>query len=498
MTDKDNAADHRLRQAGRRRPELATAGAARAGADAGRPPAREAGALRPRAHPRARRARQGRRRARLLRGDRGRHEVHAGRLPRRRSASGPRSSCASRTVGGEKGSADAERDPRGFAIKFYTEEGNYDMVGNNTPVFFIRDPLKFPRLHPHPEAQPADQPQGSRTCSGTSSRCTPESIHQVTILFSDRGTPDGYRHMNGFSSHTFMWYNAEGEHVWVQVPLQDRAGHREPHRARKPRDQRERSGLRHARPVRAPSSAATIPSWQARDADHDAGARPRPTASTPSTSPRSGRTRLPAHHDRPPGARPQPGELLRRGRAGGVQPAQLRARHRAVADKMLQGRAVQLPRHAHRHRLGPQLPPAAGQRARRTRRMRSYQRDGVMRVDAQRRRRRPTTGPTASAARRPTRAPRDPGMPAERRDRRARRTRTPTTTSSRPACSTAGDDRRGPRPPRRQHRRPPGRTRRSASSCGSAPSSTRPTPSTARAWPRASGSTSARSRASPP
>ena len=89
-----------------------------------------------------------------------RHQVHPGRLPLGRSASAPTSSRASRTVGGEKGSADAERDPRGFALKFYTEEGNYDMVGNNTPVFFIRDPLKFPDFIHTQKRNPATNLQG--------------------------------------------------------------------------------------------------------------------------------------------------------------------------------------------------------------------------------------------------------------------------------------------------------------------------------------------------
>lgn len=119
------------------------------------------------------------------------------------------------TVGGEKGSADAERDPRGFAVKFYTEDGNYDMVGNNTPVFFIRDPMKFPdfihtqKRHPATNCKDADMFWDFLSL-------TPESMHQVTILFSDRGTPATYRNMNGYSSHTYKWYNADGDYVWVQ------------------------------------------------------------------------------------------------------------------------------------------------------------------------------------------------------------------------------------------------------------------------------------------
>lgn len=119
------------------------------------------------------------------------------------------------TVGGEKGSADAERDPRGFALKFYTEEGNYDMTGNNTPVFFIRDPLKFPDFIHTQKRNPATNLKDANMFWDFLS-LTPESIHQVTILFSDRGTPRTYRNMNGYSSHTYKWYNEKGEHYWVK------------------------------------------------------------------------------------------------------------------------------------------------------------------------------------------------------------------------------------------------------------------------------------------
>lgn len=127
------------------------------------------------------------------------------------------------TVGGEKGSADSERDPRGFAIKFYTEEGNYDMVGNNTPVFFIRDPLKFPDFIHTQKRNPATNLKDPNMFWDFLS-LTPESIHQVTILFSDRGTPRTYRHMNGYSSHTYMWYNAAGDYYWVQLHFKTEQG----------------------------------------------------------------------------------------------------------------------------------------------------------------------------------------------------------------------------------------------------------------------------------
>jgi catalase len=127
------------------------------------------------------------------------------------------------TVGGEAGSADTERDPRGFAIKFYTEQGIWDLVGNNTPVFFIRDPSKFPDfIHTqkrHPQTHTKDA-----TMQWDFWSLHPESLHQVTILFSDRGIPDGYRHMHGFGSHTFSMLNAEGERFFVKYHFRTRQG----------------------------------------------------------------------------------------------------------------------------------------------------------------------------------------------------------------------------------------------------------------------------------
>ena len=119
------------------------------------------------------------------------------------------------TVGGEKGSADSDRDPRGFAVKFYTEEGNYEMVGNNTPVFFIRDPLKFPDFIHTQKRNPATNLKDPDMFWDFLS-LTPESLHQVTILFSDRGTPRSYRYMNGYTSHTFMWYTDDTRY-WIKL-----------------------------------------------------------------------------------------------------------------------------------------------------------------------------------------------------------------------------------------------------------------------------------------
>jgi catalase len=127
------------------------------------------------------------------------------------------------TVGGEKGSADTERDPRGFALKFYTEEGNWDMVGNNTPVFFIRDPLKFGDFI-HTQKRDPETNLKSPTMMWDFWSLSPESLHQVTILFSDRGTPNGYRHMDGFSSHTFSMINAKGELFYCKWHFKTKQG----------------------------------------------------------------------------------------------------------------------------------------------------------------------------------------------------------------------------------------------------------------------------------
>jgi len=127
------------------------------------------------------------------------------------------------TVGGEKGSADTERDPRGFAVKFYTEEGNWDLVGNNTPVFFIKDPKKFSDFIHTQKRDPYTNCK-SATMMWDFWSLNPESLHQVTILMSNRGTPYGYRHMDGFGSHTFSMINAQNERVWVKFHFKNKQG----------------------------------------------------------------------------------------------------------------------------------------------------------------------------------------------------------------------------------------------------------------------------------
>ena len=119
------------------------------------------------------------------------------------------------TVAGERGAADAERDVRGFSIKFYTEEGNWDVVGNNTPVFFIRDPLKFPDFIHSQKRDPYTNLRSNIAAWDFWTR-HPEALHQVTILMSDRGIPRNYRQQHGFGSHTFSFVNESGERFWVK------------------------------------------------------------------------------------------------------------------------------------------------------------------------------------------------------------------------------------------------------------------------------------------
>ncbi|TGK14442.1 catalase [Leptospira stimsonii] len=127
------------------------------------------------------------------------------------------------TVAGEKGSADTERDPRGFAIKFYTEEGIWDLVGNNTPVFFERDPLKFPDFIHSQKRDPVTGYKNPFRMWDYWAK-SPEALHQMTILFGDRGIPDGYRFMNGYGSHTFGLWNSRGERFWVKFHFKSMQG----------------------------------------------------------------------------------------------------------------------------------------------------------------------------------------------------------------------------------------------------------------------------------
>jgi catalase len=143
------------------------------------------------------------------------------------SAVGKETPCLFRfsTVAGELGAADAERDVRGFAMKYYTEEGNWDLVGNNTPVFFVRDPLKFPDFIHTQKRHPRTNLR-STTAMWDFWSLSPESLHQVTILMSDRGLPPSPRFMNGYGSHTYSFWNDKGERYWIKFHFKTQQGHK--------------------------------------------------------------------------------------------------------------------------------------------------------------------------------------------------------------------------------------------------------------------------------
>ena len=266
MTSNRTAADHhRRRHPGRERRALADRRPGRPDPAAGPLPDRADGPLQPGADPGAPAARQGRRRVRHVRGDRGRQRA----TPRPRCSSrAPRPSVLIRfsTVAGERGSPDTWRDPRGFALKFYTSEGNYDMVGNNTPVFFIRDPMKFQHFIRSPEAPRRQQPARPRHAVGL--------LDAVAGVGAPGDLADG---RPGHPAHLAAHERLLQPHLHVdqrrrrevlgEVPLQDRPGHRVLHPGRGRPDGRGRHRLPHARPVRA-HRRRRVPELDAEDADH--------------------------------------------------------------------------------------------------------------------------------------------------------------------------------------------------------------------------------------
>ncbi len=208
------------------------------------------------------------------------------------------------TVAGEQGFPDTVRDPRGFALKFYTQEGNYDLVGNNTPVFFIRDPSKFSDFI-HSQKRRADTGRTDHNGQWDFWTLSPESAHQVTILMSDRGTPRTLRNMNGYGSHTFMWVNAGGERFWVKYHFKTEQGVRELHRRRG--QSHDRRGPRLPSGGSLGGHRAGGPSaLAARDADH--GVRGSSRLPFQSLRPDQGMAPLGLPNDphRPNGPRPQP------------------------------------------------------------------------------------------------------------------------------------------------------------------------------------------------
>jgi len=281
------------------------------------------------------------------------------------------------TVGGEKGSADAARDPRGFAIKFYTEEGNYDMTGNNTPVFFIRDPLKFPDFIHTQKRHPATNcPDPDMFWDFLS--LTPESIHQVTILFSDRGTPKTYRHMNGYSSHTFKWYNDKGEYFWVQYHFKTEQGIQN-FTAEEAEEMKGKDPDHATRDLHEAIERGKYPSW-----------RLEVQIMTPEQAEEYrfdpfDITKVWPHEDFPPiiigrmVLNRNPENYFAEVEQSAFSPGNFVPGIAASPDKMLQGRLFSYP-DTHRHRLGPNyhlLPVNSAKNCP----VQNYQRDGFMRFD---------------------------------------------------------------------------------------------------------------------
>ena len=192
------------------------------------------------------------------------------------------------TVAGERGAADAERDIRGFAMKFYTPDGNWDLVGNNTPVFFLRDPKKFIDLNHVVKRDPHTNMHSAQSNWDFWSSL-PEALHQVTIVMSDRGIPASYRHMHGFGSHTFSLINEDNERVWVKFHLKTNQGIKNLTDARPARSSRATARATSAT-CSTPSSAASSPAGSSASRSWTRPRR-RTTRRTRSTSRRRGARR---------------------------------------------------------------------------------------------------------------------------------------------------------------------------------------------------------------
>ena len=304
------------------------------------------------------------------------------------------------TVAGEQGSPDTWRDPRGFALKFYTSEGNYDLVGNNTPVFFIRDTMKFPHFI---------RSQKRRGGSGLRDNnmqwdfwsLNPESAHQVTYLMGDRGIPRSYRHMNGYGSHTYLWVNEAGEKHWVKYHFHSDQGVEGITHEDATRIAGEDADF-HRRDLYDAIARRRIPELDALGAADalrggedlpDQPVRPDEDLAAP---------RLPADQGRHDDAEQEPGELLRPDRAGGVRAQRTRPGIGISPDKMLLGRAFAYA-DTHRHRIGPNYLQLPVNRPRVE--VNTYTQDGAMATS--------TTPTTRSTRRTPSAA----GTPTGRRGR---------------------------------------------------------------------------------
>ena len=278
------------------------------------------------------------------------------------------------TVAGELGSADSARDPRGFAIKFYTAAGNYDLVGNNTPVFFVRDPQKFQDFI-HSQKRRSDSHTRDNNMQWDFWTLSPESAHQVTFLMSDRGTPRSWRHMNGYGSHTFLWYNAAGAKFWVKYHIKT--------------DQ----GIENLSLAEAAAMAAQDPDFHLRDlhAAIESGDYPSWTVQVqlmPFEQAASYRfnpfdvTKVWPHADYPPipigtiTLHQNPENYFAEIEQAAFEPANFVPGIGSSPDKMLQGRLFSYP-DTHRHRIGTnylQLPVNQPRSP-----VRSYNKDGAMR-----------------------------------------------------------------------------------------------------------------------
>ncbi len=283
------------------------------------------------------------------------------------------------TVAGELGSADTVRDPRGFAIKFYTEDGNYDLVGNNTPIFFVRDPSKFQDFI-RSQKRRADTHLRDNNMQWDFWTLSPESAHQVLILMSDRGTPRSWRHMNGYGSHTFMWVNAAHERFWVKYHFKTEQG------IDNFTDGEAKATVaidpdRHIRDLASSIHNGDYPSWRL-----EIQLMPFAAAATYRFNPFD-LTKVWPHADYPPITigrmvlNRNPGDYFTEVEQASFEPANMVPGIGPSPDKMLLGRLFSYP-DTHRHRIGPnylQLPINRPKSP-----VSSYNKDGAMRYEPSR------------------------------------------------------------------------------------------------------------------
>jgi len=280
------------------------------------------------------------------------------------------------TVAGELGFPDTVRDPRGFAMKFYTEHGNYDLVGNNTPVFFIRDPQKFSDFI-HSQKRRADTHLHDNNMQWDFWTLSPESAHQVSFLMSDRGTPYSWRHMNGYGSHTFLWYNAAGAKFWVKYHFKTEQGIRNFTAA----DAAAMTALDrdfHLRDLHTAISTGDHPCWR-----FEVQVMPFEQAADYRFNPFD-LTKIWPHSDYPPitigrfTLHRNPENYFAEIEQASFEPANFVPGIGPSPDKMLQGRLFSYP-DTHRYRIGPNYLQLPVNRPRTP--VRSYNKDGPMRYD---------------------------------------------------------------------------------------------------------------------